>query len=701
MANTTNVQFKRGLSTALPTNNAADGTFYLTTDTNRLYVGNGTNLAEINRYIVTIEKKENLPTQASIEDFVYIKDGNIFAVCTGKDNSGNAIWTQINSVEIEEGLSTDTYVSEVSFSQDATVSGKYNLELKVASKNAAGAITPLEPLTATFTIPVINIGLTSESVTNGAKLKLTGTGSNANDIVNIVGAGGVSITRSNDGKTITATGKTYSIGLNETSIGLKDENDSFASDKVEVSDDGNWIEVSNNNGKLAIAHASKTVTPSTGTAVELTDGTSFKVITAIKADDNNHITGYTTTDFTATNTTYSLEGNRNSNNIEIKLKDQNDSVKSTASVDVTHQITIDDIVYTVKPGDELPAIYSKSALDTKFKGLNAMTYKGTIGNAEQMMAIKEGELGDTYKVSENFTVTYNNKVYSLYVGDLLIINGTEENSTGKVTNIAWDQIEAGERLDTTYTLSATNNEIILLSSTQGKNTLTLSDDDIVTLSGTGNTISASHKTQNVTKSTNAVSPAHGSSFTAITEVTDDNHGHITGYKTTTYTLPGEDKIEANPTNKKLSFKNAQDSLQGSLQFVQGTDISISGAAIAGEENSLKTTINHGSVTRTDTQATPKALAYNESFNIIESITTSTTGHVTAVQTKEITLPAEVTYSLRDVVVDNNNKATWELKNNSDASLGSVKISSTSLNITKDTADTDNDIVKLEMVWGSF
>ena len=94
--------------------------------------------------------------------------------------------------------------------------------------------------------------------------------------------------------------------------------------------------------------------------------------------------------------------------------------------------------------------------------------------------------------------------------------------------------------------------------------------------------------------------------------------------------------------------------------------------------------------------------YNESFNIVESVTTSTTGHVIAVQTKEITLPAEVTYSLRDVVVDNNNnKATWELKNNSDASLGSVKISSTSLNITKDTADIDNDTVKLEMVWGSF
>jgi hypothetical protein len=35
-----NVAFKRGLSANLPIGNAVDGVFYLTTDTNRLYVGN-------------------------------------------------------------------------------------------------------------------------------------------------------------------------------------------------------------------------------------------------------------------------------------------------------------------------------------------------------------------------------------------------------------------------------------------------------------------------------------------------------------------------------------------------------------------------------------------------------------------------------------------------------------------------------------
>ena len=49
-----NVMFKRGLSTALPWNSAQDGTFYLTSDTNRLYVGNGSTLAELNRYVKTV-----------------------------------------------------------------------------------------------------------------------------------------------------------------------------------------------------------------------------------------------------------------------------------------------------------------------------------------------------------------------------------------------------------------------------------------------------------------------------------------------------------------------------------------------------------------------------------------------------------------------------------------------------------------------
>ena len=54
-----NIAFKRGLAANSPSS-AADGVFYLTTDSHRLYVGQGTSLVELNRYIldnITISKK--------------------------------------------------------------------------------------------------------------------------------------------------------------------------------------------------------------------------------------------------------------------------------------------------------------------------------------------------------------------------------------------------------------------------------------------------------------------------------------------------------------------------------------------------------------------------------------------------------------------------------------------------------------------
>ena len=41
-----NVLFKRGLQANLPKSNIIDGAFYLTTDTNRLYIGNNTELVD-------------------------------------------------------------------------------------------------------------------------------------------------------------------------------------------------------------------------------------------------------------------------------------------------------------------------------------------------------------------------------------------------------------------------------------------------------------------------------------------------------------------------------------------------------------------------------------------------------------------------------------------------------------------------------
>ena len=58
------------------------------------------------------------------------------------------------------------------------------------------------------------------------------------------------------------------------------------------------------------------------------------------------------------------------------------------------------------------------------------------------------------------------------------------------------------------------------------------------------------------------------------------------------------------------------------------------------------TINHDSTTRTNTTSTATP-AYGATFTAIDTVTTNTTGHITAVNTKTITIPAsdDTTYTL--------------------------------------------------------
>ena len=80
-----NILFKRGLHKNLPAS-AIDGAFYLTEDTHRLYAGIGTELVDLNKYIVMVNNQNDLPTtNVQVGDFAYIKDSNILAVYTNEN----------------------------------------------------------------------------------------------------------------------------------------------------------------------------------------------------------------------------------------------------------------------------------------------------------------------------------------------------------------------------------------------------------------------------------------------------------------------------------------------------------------------------------------------------------------------------------------------------------------------------------------
>ena len=92
---------------------------------------------------------------------------------------------------------------------------------------------------------------------------------------------------------------------------------------------------------------------------------------------------------------------------------------------------------------------------------------------------------------------------------------------------------------------------------------------------------------------------------------------------------------------KVWVTNQWVSISGDITgLIEGTDISITNA------DGPIPTINHADITRSDTTSTGSP-TYGGTFTAIDSVTTSTTGHVTAVNVKTVTLPADTneTYTL--------------------------------------------------------
>ena len=91
-----NVIFKRGAQSSLP-QVAEDGVFYLTNDTNRLYVGQGSDMRLLNQTVQFVSSATALPAFTSNEaktahtnDFYYCQAENILATWNGTE------WVQIN-----------------------------------------------------------------------------------------------------------------------------------------------------------------------------------------------------------------------------------------------------------------------------------------------------------------------------------------------------------------------------------------------------------------------------------------------------------------------------------------------------------------------------------------------------------------------------------------------------------------------------
>lgn len=102
-----NVLFKRGLSTNLTTIAPVEGAFYLTTDTDKLYVGKRINedevkIVELNRCIISVDKASDIINPV-VDQFYYIEEGNILAYWDGEKlnqiNSTKDVADRVTAVE--------------------------------------------------------------------------------------------------------------------------------------------------------------------------------------------------------------------------------------------------------------------------------------------------------------------------------------------------------------------------------------------------------------------------------------------------------------------------------------------------------------------------------------------------------------------------------------------------------------------------
>lgn len=210
-----NVGFKMGLQTALDSllsagtlAGATPGTFYLTSDTNRLYIGKDDgSIKPINAGIQTVKDTNSLPdvTALSTEEkkkiagnYYYATEQNILCVFNGKN------WVQINSV-----ITNDTFTQAASAITDgarvSSVITDTNGKEVDASFSIVGAdgITVSAGANAQVTIKGDPIAVTTatDNASNTATATIKSTSGTTNTAIGI--KGGKNVTVSNTGNIIT------------------------------------------------------------------------------------------------------------------------------------------------------------------------------------------------------------------------------------------------------------------------------------------------------------------------------------------------------------------------------------------------------------------------------------------------------------------------------------------------------------------
>jgi hypothetical protein len=346
------IKFLQGTAEKLASLSSSEaGAFYLTNDTHELYVGLGKNQKPValNRWVDIVKNRTeivNIPAYEKTGKLYYVTEENI--LCTWDSTQGTWIQinpdtnTALNSVEISDGEKRDGSIA-------------YTLTFKQTDKSGAAVepdVTAELVITedmVTSLIVDVEVDVTATVSNNIATITTTGTGSNG-DGFKVKGTNGVTIETEEGFDGFVIDGTTYGLEVSNTTVQLK-ETEGNVVGSAEFIDDDKWIEVSNDNGKIKVAHiGSDSATKTSGTATKLEDEDTFEVVTGLTIE-KGHVTGYQTTEYTVQDTKNTIDGSIESkdevNQLKLDTKDENGTVVHTDYVDISSSLEVNGQLYTI------------------------------------------------------------------------------------------------------------------------------------------------------------------------------------------------------------------------------------------------------------------------------------------------------------------------------------------------------------------
>lgn len=551
-----NVLFKRGLQSALPST-VIDGAFYLTTDTHRLYVGQGTTPVLLNQTVQFVNSIAELTAKsadwtteelkkAHEHDLYYVlpgagdasnsTGGNILAVWCYDKTENKYAWVQINPDH-------NVYVNKLLFETVAGTNNDADVKINWGRNDTYEASVSFKVKGEGKTIEV-------KAAENSAGFVLKG-----------------------DTYTLSRPAKgeirlNSALGQNATSVKLVEGDNVTISNGTEA----NEIKIASHNTK------------NSSVALELDSNTgniSFK-IQDTDSDEKTASTGPITMKYGASgNLSAPLGGTLSvysKNEIDNKLKDLNG------------------LTFIGSVGKN--GTYQMSETDFKvYQGPTALS----LHNGDMFLVAGDVKYGTNLNAK---------------TGDLLIATGTE-NAQGILTTVTWTYVPSGDdaQLDTSYHFDGdvSDNSMTIRSKTTfgdegiaGKMTFKAGTATTVSSTVDGNTaeqnefltVTVGHANVTNTK-TNAsdgaaIDLSNSDSVDVITDVTVNEQGHVTNV-TATRVLPPKYKLSPTP---ELTAANA--GIQTSVQVKQGLILGTNNAVYQEtgyklQSDSLKLSVNSGNV----------------------------------------------------------------------------------------------------------